>query len=399
MVDRQGEKQMDMQTVLADMAAKIESLDEKGHLESLPDGSFVVMLRGSETTIVDEPNVRCLNIQDPPEERIYLKFFFNKQNTWINNPDPIKNSLSNELSKLPEISKDGYIERLPDGRTVVLARGRHESAANFPGVECLNPEALPAERIYRKIFTQKKIYLPNEYDKAVNEVLGGKDSFVLSMNGFSRIGADKLPIWGLVDGEYEEGCADLLDKTIIDLRSRFEGVVLKLVDGGSDLGVDKALLRVRDKHNLQALSFSCPNWMLYVKDDEQAVFVAKDSDEYADRYIQSLHFLITTGGRDQALKHDVYAAVLYGKRVHFVDVCGMLSRNDGVPATSTSADGKVQIENAAAAMGRFITFAGQMIGSSPGSEEEWEHVVRETVKRAIEACAPKMSPSTRFRRR
>ncbi len=404
-MEAQSGEVMDLELTVHALLSKIEEVGEDGLLERLSDGSFVVLLKGENTDIVEDPHARCLNPENEnPAERVYIRIFSNKTTTWTNRPDLSKNPLSTDLDELPYIPKEGYIERLSDGRVVALNRGAPPSqVARFTDIECLNPEADPSVRVYRKIFVRKKVYLPDEYEKATHEVLGGENTFVLSMNGFTDIGEEKLRNWHLVDGEYEAGCDDLLDGVVIALQQRFKEATLKLVDGGSLMGVDLAIQRVKERHNLTSLSFSTPAWMVFVPDNDDAVYVGANADEYADRYIRSLNFLITTGGRDQALKHDVYAGILYGKRIHFVDVANALAAGRGgvVPPTRTEEDGRVRVENAVAAMRQYISISGISFDSenSDGLTERWERMVQDTSIRAIEACRPNMKPGNMFRSR
>lgn len=150
--------------------------------------------------------------------------------------------------------------------------------------------------------------------------------------------------------------------------------------------------------NIPSLGFSCPNWLLYVEDTDRSVFVGRDSDEYADRYIQTLDFLITTGGRDQALKHDIYAAVLYGKRIHFLDIISAISQTNAAPsATLTDDDGQIKVENAARAMLQFVSFASQGLGAR-GGDLSWDGLRGETAELACEAFfkKKKVPAETRF---
>lgn len=59
------------------------------------------------------------------------------------------------------------------------------------GVACVNPSAPENERIYRKVFAKKKIYLPMEYDRAVANHLSGKDVFVLGQRVVSSASPDQ----------------------------------------------------------------------------------------------------------------------------------------------------------------------------------------------------------------
>ncbi|MFA6588601.1 MAG: hypothetical protein WCT08_06080 [Patescibacteria group bacterium] len=291
---------------------------------------------------------------------------------------------------------DGKVYRTQEG-TVIEVIG--ETYANgLPGVICLNPEAPEGERIYRKVFTTKRIYLPEEYGLAVKEHVEHPDNFIISMNGYSRISPAQCQQYGVFPGEYEQACAAIIREAISHLRLKFKGAQLRLIYGASDLGVDMAIESVARDFNLYPLGFSCPRYMMYVKDDDMPVYVAVNSDAYADLYIKTLDLLIATGGREQALKHDILAACLYGKRIHFVDVLGCLSRNGGVPATVSNADGTVRVENAPAAFGRYVSFFSRDDGvlQTPPGGDKWDALFLNIQSVATAVCRNKMSPARMF---
>ena len=198
-----------------------DTLEQGCFATRLPDGSVAMMVTGNDTEFNALENVRLLNPEEEdPKRHIYLRIFSHRNTTWVNNPDKTKDPLSNDLSKLPNIGKDGYLERLPDGRVVCFSKG--EKKVMEYGSECLNPTAPEAEQIYRKIFSKLKIYLPNEYERAIKEVLGEEpDRFIMSINGYSSLKVKERTDWGLGADEYEAGCEDLLYATIAGLRKRF----------------------------------------------------------------------------------------------------------------------------------------------------------------------------------
>ena len=269
----------------------------------------------------------------------------------------------------------------------------------LPGVECLNPGSPLPERKYRKEFRSKRIFLPHEYDIALAELLSAHNSnFVLSMNGYSRITRDQCRRYGVEPGAYEHACKAILRNAVRHLNEKLDTAKVLLIDGASDMGVDAAIAEVALKLNVPSLGFSCPRYMLHVPDDERAVFVAKDSEDYADYYVRSLDLLLTTGGREQVLKHDVLAACLYNKRIHVVDVLNMLSSTGGVSATITDESGKVTVENAAAAFGRNITFftTTEAVVAKPAGGDIWDAVFNNVASIATETCRRKMPPELKF---
>lgn len=317
-------------------------------------------------------------------------------------PKPLSELLGELSPNLPfvditGIPDNGYIERLPDGKVLVIAKGA-VGATGFPGVECLNPDQENNEgKVFYRIFEKNKIFLADEYDQATKELRPEKNVVVISMNGFTRIKPADLQLWGLDEGEYELACLELFNSIIKSVRERFKGIDIKLVDGGSDLGIDKVLNQARRDNELDGLSFSCPQWAFYVPDDGRNLFVGRDSEDYADRYIQSLDCLVATGGKEQAFKHDIFAAVKYGKYITFVDVAGALARNGGVPAVTRRSDGTNEIQNAAAAMQQFISVVqGQDQISIHGQGERWKAMVIEAGKRVNENCFKVLPPNVKF---
>ena len=298
---------------------------------------------------------------------------------------------------MKKVNKNGSIKRLPDGSVVVTVTKK--PWGDLPGVSCLNPDVLEKDRIYQKTFKQKKIYLPHEFDKAIEEVMAQTDSVALSMNGYSQITDEQCKRYGVQPGAYEEACSAILREAIVRLKKTFSGANLKLVYGASDTGVDRAIEVVAREFNLTMLGFSCPEFMMYVKDDDVPVYVAKTIDEYADAYIRSLDLLIATGGRDHALKHDIAASCIYNKRIHFIDVLNSLSSTGGVPATISDGKGGYKVDNAAAAFGRNISFFSRedAVANMPNSGDKWDAIFANVNSVAIEVCRAKMSPARKFK--
>lgn len=267
------------------------------------------------------------------------------------------------------------------------------------GVTCINPDVPEKERIYQKIFHNKPIFLPDQYKQAVQETIFYPDNFIISMNGYSQLTEKHCREYGIQQGAYEEACAGILRAVIEHLRLKFHSAQLRLIYGASDFGVDKAIESVAVEFNIPLLGFSCPRFMLYVKDDKIPVFVASNVGEYSDLYISTLDLLIATGGRKHALQHDTYAACIYGKRIHFVDVLSYLSKTGGVPATKIEPDGSVTIDNAAAAFGRNISFYDQdeLKARIPSGSDEWDRILNNVQSVATKVCRDKMSPERKFR--
>lgn len=251
---------------------------------------------------------------------------------------------------MSNIGSNGTIERASNGTHVVRIMKPRSMAEN--GCECENPNAPPEEWIWRKEFKRKRIYLPGELDGARRDVLGGIGTITLGMTGYSSLGADKCRLWGVTQDAYDHACAHVLGHLINTLRNQFPHLRIKLVDGASDMGVDRAILTVVDKMNLHGdhLGFSCPAFMVYVRDDDAPVYVGASQSEYAEAFIQSLDVLACVGGRKQALEFDMLAAIKYDKRLILLNVLRAICRNTGPQAR----DAEGQVEDAVTAFERAI---------------------------------------------
>ncbi|MBI2483140.1 hypothetical protein HYV74_03095 [Candidatus Uhrbacteria bacterium] len=296
------------------------------------------------------------------------------------------------------LSAEGTIRR-EDGLTIVEVpwkSGKH--ALGEPGVTVVNPDAEESDRIVQKVFARKMVYLPEELDRAIAIHVAYPDNFIISANGYSSLKPADLARYGIPPGAYEEAVKAMLRSAIAHLRRKFTAAQLRLVSGASAMGVDLAIDAVARECNITPLGFSCPRYMLWVHDDEFPVYVAESQEAYADRYIQSLDLLLATGGREQALKHDVAAACIYGRRIHFVDILSMLSPVGSVPATVDDGHGGRRVENAAAAFGRYVSFSDvrKTVAAPPPGGDIWDALFADVAAVATEVCRGKMSPGRKF---
>lgn len=210
------------------------------------------------------------------------------------------------------------------------------------GVFCENPDAPEAERIYAKKFENpaKKIYLPNEYDQAVAEVLKGNNVIRLAANGYSEVGIARCRAWGVQPGAYEEACYGLLCYMYESLCADYPGVDVRIVHGASAVGIDKVLINVANKYNRNQLGHSCPGFMFYVDpNDGVPVYVGENKESYADAFIRSLDILIACNGGEQAFVHDIAAIFRHKRHLVPVNVIRSISTSGGPAAVN--ADGKI----------------------------------------------------------
>jgi hypothetical protein len=283
------------------------------------------------------------------------------------------------------------IRRAKNGHVIVEGPGKL-SLAQLEGVECLNPKAPEEERRYRKVFVNKPIYLPKEYDRAVAEVLHGKDVVVLGMNGYSYLTPQLCASWGVKPGAYEAACESIMDGLIEELLVEFPGVDIRIVHGASDMGVDRAIIRTAHRRNRPQLGFNCPGFMFYVLDDKVPVYVAATQEEYSDAFVKSLNILIAANGRKQSFEHDINAALRYKKDLITLNVLKAISTTGGPPAINEHG----QIEDAVAALEMLVHM---VTANSSKGPDAWKEMLERVNSTTVAISRRLLSPERAFGKR
>ncbi len=298
-------------------------------------------------------------------------------------------------NSLPHVGKDGLIRRLPDSTHEVYAWSGGDLSAQ--GAEIVLQKE-PAS-LWRKVFQRKKIYLPAEREQAFTVHLQSQpNSFALSMNGYSSITPAMQDQYGIDSGAYEAACEALLQAVVGRVRTKFPAANIVLTDGASAMGIDEATMRAADALGIMTLGFSCPDFMMYVTDDERPVHVSRSIKEYAENYIRPLHLLITTGGRQHSLHSDITESIKHGVRIHFVNVITGVASSP-VPATVSDGNGGRRVENACAAFGELISFTpiGYKEAETALNADDWFDAIVDDVSRvAINECRKRMPIKYRF---
>ncbi len=287
------------------------------------------------------------------------------------------------------VHKEGRIRKIDSGFEVRVF-GLDEKAAKRPRVNCLNQSEDPKDREYSIVFPSKKIYPPGQYNTAIREVLEGKNVLRLGFNGYSTIDEDRSKRWGVTTEAYESACMKLAYDVIRYLQSEFPGIDIRLVNGTSDIGVDRATNKVASKLNLPILGFSCPDFMIYALDDDKPVYVAKNREEYSDLFVRSLDVLVAANGAEMAFKHDMKASLEYFKHFIPVDVVSSISTTGG--ATAFGPDGKV--ENAVAAYAHLVHIMSQPFGGL--ASNSFDSIVDHVEAICKNVCRQKLEPQFAF---
>lgn len=183
------------------------------------------------------------------------------------------------------MSDEGTIRR--EGETYVVEVRGASYLQGLPGVTCINPNDPEENRLYRKIFHNKKIYLPDEHDFAVaTHLKNGMDTIILGTTGYSELTVEQLRKYGVKKGAYEAACKALTIAIAQHLQNTFKGVDVRIVHGSSNTGVDLAAIGAAKELNLRQLGFSCPRFLMYVEDgDGVPVYVAANQKEYAEAFV------------------------------------------------------------------------------------------------------------------
>lgn len=242
----------------------------------------------------------------------------------------------------------------------------------------------------KKIFERKKIFLPGEYDLAIASCISGTNVFVLGMNGYSNLSEDKCRAYGIVPGAYEVACAALFSEIVKRLRNEYDGIDIRLVHGASNMGVDKSAINVGLKLNIPQLGFSCPNYMMYVEDDDIPVYVAKNEAEYCEAFTDALNVLITCNGRKVTFSMDIDAMFKKYKDVIPINIIQAISSTGGPPAMNE----KGEIEDAVA----FWYFKMHHVAMKMGitGADNWPQAKEQVGNIVSDICRRTMPPHVAF---
>lgn len=277
--------------------------------------------------------------------------------------------------------------------TVVEIRGKGYllKDPNVQGVTCMNADAPEPERIYQKRFINRRIYLPDEFELATTSVLNGHDVVVLGANGYSNLSPARCQAWGIQPGKYEAACKAILISTIKMIQDRFTGARIKMVHGASNMGVDRAIIEICKKLNLEMLGFSCPEYLFYVQDDNDfPVHVSSSGKEYSDRFVEALNILLACNGAEVAFRHDIAAATAKAKQIIPVNVLRAISTTGGPPAF----DEHGKVVDAVAAYEHCVHMMGQRWTGQ--GEQDWLALLDHVHLWVANFCRTQLSPNGAF---
>lgn len=292
---------------------------------------------------------------------------------------------------LTTVTKHGLVIRDGNRTLILVKKDMSHLLGKDPDVSCLNPDAPKAKRVYQKVFNQRKIYLPEEYDLAVSEQLNGRYVLVLAMNGYSSIKPDQCAAWGIREGAYEVACKNLLKAVCRHLQAQFPDIDIRLAHGSSDMGVDRAIIDAANELRRPMLGFSCAEYAFYVKDGTDfPMHIAATVDEYSEGFVRSADVLIAANGRKQAFRMDIRAVFEYDKVLIPVNVIRLISTLGGPPAKSP--DGTIL--DAVAHFEQRMCMIGQRRPTAPGSiaHDPWKSAIHELGEFLVDRCRHVLDP-------
>ena len=271
-----------------------------------------------------------------------------------------------------------------DGDLFIVEVPWSDSRSKEPGIETVDT---PTGKICRKVFRRKRIYLPGEKQLAIDTHLRAHDPLTLGVNGYSSLSDATAVTWGMrCAAMYFNGAETFLRSIIGHQIKLFRGPGICLVHGGGP-GIDATTIKVARELGLPHLGFNCPEFMIYVPDDEDPVYVAANKLDYGDAFGSSLDILIAANGRAHAYEIDYQTAFKHHKPVMPVNIIKALSSNGGPPSC---VNGK--IEDAAAFFEEHFIMIGQVVSMMNGNDP-WQATVDSGTSALSRFCRTKLSPA------
>ena len=292
---------------------------------------------------------------------------------------------------LSTITRNGLVIREGTTTKVLIKADFASMVGRDPTVVCLNPEAPAEDKVYQKTFTKRCVYLPEEYDLAVQHHLRGRYVLVLAMNGYSSIKPEQCREWGIQVGAYEVACRNLLKTVWLHLRREFPDLDIRLIHGSSDMGVDRAIIDAAVELRREMLGFSCPEYAFYVTDEANfPMYIASTVEEYSDAFVRSGDILIAANGRLQAYRMDIKAVFEHDKIFIPINVLRLISSLAGPPPKDK--DGKIM--DACAHFEQRVYMVGQRRPDVPGSisHDPWKAALHELSEVLVDKCRHQLDP-------
>jgi len=158
------------------------------------------------------------------------------------------------------------------------------------------------------------------------------------------------------------------------------------VHGASWSGVDMAIIKAARALKLPHLGFSCPRYLMYVKDDSDPVYLSMNEHEYSDVYTSVLHSLIAANGRKQAFYMDLKASIDHGKLVIDAPIVQAISPLETVSPMTPD-------RQIADAIGYFTTL---FRSTGVRKRETWDELLERVTGEVVDAMRKKVSPEAAF---
>lgn len=168
------------------------------------------------------------------------------------------------------------------------------------------------------------------------DTISNRSRLVIGMVWYSSL-KEQVELGWVSTTEYETFASDLYRKVLADIREQFPNITLASIDGASDMWIDKPLIQTRLQTWMPWLSFSCPEYIKYVKDiPGNNIFLSQDAHTYLENYARCADIMIVVGWRDAAYWKNYlvseYTPWFWKKVSPIIDPISLLTWNHDLPS-------------------------------------------------------------------
>lgn len=201
--------------------------------------------------------------------------------------------------------KSHFVKNKKTGNTIVYSRWNPDWWPNSKVIKEFKWDI--DKTLFSQEFEKSKIYLPEETELSFKEILNltweysKRSNLILSMVWYSSL-KNQLELWWVTTEQYEKFSTEIYKYIIEKIKNEFPKLNLLSIDGASDMWIDRALIETRKEHNLSWMSFSCPEYIRYVKDSGSAILISESADSYFKRFSMASDIMMVLWWRDAAFR-------------------------------------------------------------------------------------------------
>jgi hypothetical protein len=143
--------------------------------------------------------------------------------------------------------------------------------------------------------------------------------------------------------------------------------------GASEMGIDRVTIETANELRRKQIGFSCPDYLWYVRDDDNPVYVARNTRAYSTAFVRSCDILIAMNGRKTSYEMDFRGMFEYNKTLIPMNILRLISDNGGPPAI----DEHGNIVDAVAHFQERVYNVGSPLNDHQGSRDQWQHAIKD----------------------